>query len=172
MSEEKSTTFRLKNNDLRGYQFAGRLCIAGTGNPTPPEAMKMNRMLPAAFFMTEEEMFRSYRGITSAMRTRTREGNQAIQVFLEGNIEMTAEDLEAFAKDIRKRNNWAEPKTRAEITAEVERAMNRPDDPVELAAKRAKTEEGERLATAVTKALAASIPQIIAALRAQETTKR
>jgi hypothetical protein len=149
------TKFKLKNNDIRSYGFAGKLCIAGSGNPTPPEAAKQivdgaPFRLPPLFEMTEAEMFKSFEGVIEAMKTSTRGGRSAIEVFIDGvTTPLTVENIKEWAADYRGRLQMPEPKNHMERTREKERAMNRPEDAIERIQRTAKEEERSALVRAV-----------------------
>lgn len=152
---EAKTVFFLKNHDTRSYGFAGRLCIAGSGNPTPVEAAKqiVNGVpfrLPPLFEMSEAEMFRSFRGVMKTMAVPTRLGFPAVEVFVDGvTTPLSAKDLDGWAADYRARNGFEQPATSDEHIREVERAMNRREDPIERQLRLAKKEERDSLVKSV-----------------------
>ncbi len=158
--------FRLKNNTLRSFGFANRLCIAGSGNPTPPEAAKQLTpdgipfRLPPMFEMSETEMFRSFRGVQHAMNEYGSHGKAAIEVFVDGvRTPLTVAELDEWAADYRTRHNLREPKNRQDHHAEIEKAMNRPEDIFERQARLEKDQDRKDLVTLV----AATVVEILKA---------
>jgi hypothetical protein len=153
--------FKLKNNDVRSFGFAGNLCVAGSGNVTPPDAAKQvvnghPFRLPPLFELTEDEMFKSFRGVFAAMTTHTREGRPSIEVFVEGvATPLTVKDIEGWADDYRAQRGLARPKSRTEHAKEVEKAMARQEDPIELQRRLDKEEERTTLVRTVTEAVLA-----------------
>jgi len=155
--------FKIRNNDTRSYGIAGRLCVAGSGCPTPPEAAKQiidgqPFRLPPLFELTEDEMFKSYRGIIAVMKAHTRMGTPAIEVFVEGvPTPLAPKDIEGWLADHRSKKGLPEPRTTAQHTAEAERAMARPEDPIEVQQRLAKEQERNDLV----KAVAATVAEIL-----------
>lgn len=155
------TIFRLKNNDVRSFGFSGRLCVAGSGNRTPPEAARVvingePFRLPPLFEMNEEEMFRSFRGVLAGMATATKMNTPAIEVFVEGvATPLTAQDIESWVAEYRDRHGLSQPKNRGEVAQEIERAMNRAEDPIERQRRLSKAEEQTALIKTVTAAVLA-----------------
>lgn len=145
MADKTPPVFNLKNNDIRSFGFAGRLCVAGTGNPTPPEARAAGVNFPARFELTEDEMFRSYRGVTAAMKQRTRLNLQVIEVSLPGVDNLSVSDLEGWAQEHRKNKGWKEPVSHEDHGKEIERAANRPEDPIEIAQRNREDERDQRM---------------------------
>lgn len=149
-------SFNLVNNSVRSYGFAGRLCVAGAGCPTPPKAAETGFKLDPRFPMSESEMFKSFRGVLDTMKTVTPQGVPAIQVFIDGVKDpLSEQDLLAWAEEQRKERGWASPGTRQDHAVEVERAMDRPEDPLETLAKQGQDERDARLVRLVISALRA-----------------
>lgn len=153
--------FRLKNNTERSIGLAGRLCIAGSGNPTPPEAQKQiidgqPFRLPPAFEMTEAEMFKSFRGVLPHMKQLTRGGRAEIEVFIDGVPHpLEVKDIEGWADDYRGRHNLPRPQSSDDHAREAEKAMNRREDPIERQRRLEKEQERTDLVKSVTAAVLA-----------------
>lgn len=114
----ESTKVCIKNNSLRNHGFAGRLCLAGTGCPTPEDAAKMGLKLPEKFELDEAEFFRSHRGILATMAMRLPNGGDEIEVLVNGE-KLSKEDILGFVREYRKRHNLPEPTTPDEHHAEL-----------------------------------------------------
>lgn len=135
--KEQETKFRLRNNSLRSYGIAGKLCVAGCGNPTPPEAAKHGFAHQPMMELSAAEMFKSYRGIVAVMKQPTGTGKAAVEVLVDGVRDpLTPADLESWAAEYRTGLGWKTPATKADHAEEVERAMNRPEDPLEATVRR------------------------------------
>jgi hypothetical protein len=152
--------FKLKNNDIRSYGFAGKTCIAGSGCPTPPEAAKQvidghPFSLPPLFELNEGEMFKSYRGVIAAMQEVVRtSGKPTIEVFVDGvATPLTVEQIKDWAAEHRKEKGWPEPTTREQHAREMERAMDRPEDPLERQVRLEREASEARLARTVANAM-------------------
>lgn len=155
-SKESKTVFKLRNNAVRSFGFAQKVCVAGAGCPTPPAAAKQGFEFTPLFALTETEMFQSFRGVLAAMAEHTAQGKPAIEVFVSGVKEpISITDLTNWADEHRKAKKWSAPKTVREHGAEVERAMNRPEDPLEVNMRQASEQRDARLIETVLKAIRA-----------------
>jgi len=148
--------FKLKNNAVRSYGFAGRICEAGAGCTTPEEVAKaVSFRFKPVFEMSEEDMFKSWRGVIAAMKTRNPDGTHAIEVLIDGGPKegLTPEDLKHWADEHREKLGWAKPTSLVEHGAELERVMDRPEDPLEVGVRNRQDERDKRLVEMVMKAV-------------------
>ena len=101
-------------------------------NPDWQKVLPPNATMPALYPLTEMQMFRSHRGVIAAMKMRCPNGEMAIDVLPDGvEPAMTVAQLESAMDEYRVSKGYAKPTKPEEHVAEIEKAMNRPEDPIE-----------------------------------------
>lgn len=132
MTTVNTVTYKIRNNNVRDLGFAGKICRAGAGCVTPEVLAKTGRSFEPLFTLTTKEMFKSYRGVVPAMDNRLPNGNMEIDVLADGvEPKLTSEALRAAMDEYRATLGSKKPTNRDELVAELEIAMERPEDPME-----------------------------------------
>lgn len=136
------TTYKLRNNSVRGIGLCGRVCqpFAGVMPPKQFVPLGTTQQLFPFFTMTEEEMFRGYRGVVPHMTARVMyngiSGEMELDVLADGvEPKLTVDALKRAMDEYRDKHGHKKPERPEDVTAELERAMNRPEDPVEKSAR-------------------------------------
>ncbi len=99
------------------------------------------------------------------MKEHTGHGTPALEVFIDGVQEpLTAAQIHGWVEEARAKRKLPAPKTQREHGLEIEAAMNRPEDPMEVSLRNAQEARDRRLAEIV-------VASVLAAQRAEQPAK-
>lgn len=170
------TVYKLRNNSMHPHAFAAGLCVSGAGCPPNPEWQQVmqatGKGMPPLYEMSELQMFRSHRGVLAAMKVRTLRGQPEIEVLADGIGEpLTEKQLNAAMDEYREKHGHPKPDTKEAHVAEMERSMNRPEDPIEKAQRLEREKRDERLFEMVAKSNRDMVASLVQELFAKEMAK-